>query len=302
MENLSINAEIAKVYSFARDINGSINSEAKANEFISFMEDNKNGLDFLNRQDVKEKYKKDKVFDLYMYYDVQHVFISDSLIITFTPKEVRSLKKRDLKYRHSANALFIIVMRLQVIIFNCFSEKGLFLRGGISTDYCYIKDHFAVGEGLINAYKAESSIAIYPRIAFSPEVLKDKLLKDNITELSNLMYGGHDIVKLDSDGVHHLDYLGYNLSQVDLNVVMISDFAKRNLPQYLESVRLTHLFFEKHAKAIKDKLVELDKRKIGISSKQLQKLEKVIDKFIWLKNYHNSSLLKHEQFSKHVIN
>lgn len=285
-----------------RDINGSINSEAKAKEFISFMEDNKNGLDFLNSPEVKEKYKKDKIFDLYMYYNVQHVFISDSLIITFTPKEVRSLKKRDLKYRHSANALFIIIMRLQVIIFNCFSEKGIFLRGGISTDYCYIKDHFAVGEGLINAYKAESSIAIYPRIAFSPEVLKDKLLKKNISELSNLMYGGHDIVKLDSDGVHHLDYLGYHLSQVDLNVVMISDLANRDLPQYLESVKITHLFFEKHAKAVKDKLVELDKKKVGLNKEQLKKHEKLIDKFVWLKKYHNSSLLKHKEFSKHVIN
>ncbi|WP_158527192.1 hypothetical protein [Pelagibaculum spongiae] len=38
-----------------RDINGAINSEAKAKEFIAFMEENKAGLDFTNRSEVKEK-------------------------------------------------------------------------------------------------------------------------------------------------------------------------------------------------------------------------------------------------------
>lgn len=284
-----------------RDINGAINSEAKAKEFITFMEDNKGGLDFSNRPEVKEKYKKDKSFDLYMYYDVQHAFISDSLILTFSPKEVKSLKNNQLKYMHSANALFIILMRLQAVIFNCFSQKGLFLRGGISTKYCYIKDHFAVGEGLISAYKAESSLAIYPRIVFSPEVLEDKQLKESITKLSDIMYGGNNIIQLDSDGVHHLDYLGYNLSQVDLNIKMISESAQRNLPQYLFALEQTKMFFDKHSKAIENKLSELEARKVGLSAEKLGKLEKVIDKFIWLKNYHNSSLSKHDQFSEFVV-
>ncbi|GLR65107.1 hypothetical protein [Marinospirillum insulare] len=285
-----------------RDINGAINSEAKAKEFISFMEDNKGGLDFSNRSEVKEQYKKDKSFDLYLYYDVQHAFISDSLIITFTPKEVKSLKNNQLKYMHSANALFIILMRLQAVIFNCFSQKGLFLRGGISTKYCYIKDHFAVGEGLISAYKAESSLAIHPRIVFSPEVLEDKQLKSSITKLSDIMYGGHNIIKLDDDGVHYLDYLGYNLSQIDLNVKMISDHAKRNLPMYLYSLEQSKLFFQRHSEAIEGKLTELESRKAGLNASEIQKLQKVIDKFIWLKNYHNSTLLNHEKFAEYVIN
>lgn len=285
-----------------RDINGAINSEAKAKEFISFMEDNKGGLDFSNRPEVKEQYKKDKSFDLYMYYDVQHAFISDSLIITFTPKEVKSLKNNQLKYMHSANALFIILMRLQAVIFNCFSQKGLFLRGGISTKYCYIKDHFVVGEGLISAYKAESSLAIHPRIVFSPEVLEDKQLKNSITKLSDIMYGGHNIIKLDDDGVHYLDYLGYNLSQVDLNVKMVSDQAKINLPMYLYGLEQSKLFFQRHSEAIEGKLTELESRKAGLNASEIQKLQKVIDKFIWLKNYHNSTLLNHEKFAEYVVN
>ncbi len=285
-----------------RDINGAINSEAKAKEFISFMEDNKVGLDFSNRPEVKEKYKRDLSFNLYMYYDVQHAFISDSLIITFTPKEVKTLENNNLKYMHSANALFIILMRLQAIIFNCFSQKGIFLRGGISTKFCYIKDHFAVGEGLIKAYKAESSLAIHPRIVFSPEVLEDKKLKDSITKLSDIMYGGHNIIKLDNDGVYYLDYLGYNLSQVDLSVKMISDLAKINPPMYLYNLEQSKLFFQRHSEAIEGKLTELESRKVGLNASQIQKLQKVIDKFIWLKNYHNSTLLNHEKFAEYIVN
>ena len=284
-----------------RDINGAINTEAKAKEFISFMEDNKAGLDFTNRLEVKEKYKKDESFNLYMYYDVQHAFISDSLIITFSPKEVKSLKEVRKKYMHSANTLFIILMRLQAFIFNCFSQKGLFLRGGISTKFCYIKDEFAVGEGLISAYKAESSLAIYPRIVFSPEVLQDKQLKDSITTLSDLMYGGHNIIKQDADGVHHLDYLGYHLSQVDMRVKMIADSAMKNPLQYSRSVEHAKLFFYKHSKAIENKLIELKARNTGLNSDELNKLEKVIDKFIWLKEYHNSSLSNHENYVEYVV-
>ncbi|WP_299267906.1 hypothetical protein [uncultured Psychrosphaera sp.] len=284
-----------------RDINGAINSEAKAKEFIAFMEENKAGLNFTNRTEVKEQYKKDKAFNLYEYYDVKHAFVSDSLIITFSPKEVRTLKKIKMKYMHSANALFIILMRLQAIIFSCFSQKGLFLRGGISTKYCYIKDEFAVGEGLISAYKAESSLAIYPRIAFSPEVLKDKQLKDSVTDLSKIMYGGNNIIKLDSDGVHYLDYLGYNLSTVDMRIPMVAGLVAKNPHQYLLSVQHIKLFFEKHAKAVEDKLTELEARKTGLNAEKLEKLQKVIDKFLWLKNYHNSSLSIHQNYSEYVI-
>lgn len=284
-----------------RDINGAINSEDKAKEFILFMEDNKKSLDFLNRQEVKDWYKKDQHFDLYRYYDITHAFISDSLVITFSPKEVSSLRNIKKKYMHSANALFIILMRLQTVIFNCFSQQGVFLRGGISTKYCYIKDQFAVGEGLISAYKAESKLAIYPRIAFSPEVLEDKQLKKSIEKLSELMYGGNSIIKRNTDNIYYLDYLGYNLSTVDLNINMISEAAKQNYTQHLYNVEHMKFFFAKHASAIKSKLSELNARKSILSGDKLAKIEKLIEKFVWLKEYHNSSVSKHENYSIYTI-
>ena len=284
-----------------RDINGAINSEAKAKEFIAFMEENKASLDFSNRDEVKEKYKSDKVFDLYMYYDVQYAFISDSIIITFSPKDVQSLKNNKLKYTHSANALFIILIRLQTIIFNCFSQRGIFLRGGISTKYCYIQNEFAVGDGLICAYKAESNLAVHPRIAFSPEVLQDKELKESITQLSNVMYGGNNIIIRDTDGVYYLDYLGYNLSIVNLDIKMVSDSAITNPSKYLFSLETTKIFCDKHSKAIENKLAELEARKPSLLPDQIDNLQKVIDKFLWLKDYHNTVLSKHKKFTNYII-
>ncbi|MFN4056402.1 MAG: hypothetical protein ACK4GU_16200 [Alishewanella aestuarii] len=284
-----------------RDINGDIDSEKKAEDFVSFMMENKKGLDFTNRQEVIEQYKKDQVFDLYMYYEVKHAFISDSLIITFSPKEVEKLKNEKLRYMHSANALFIILMRLQAIIFNCFSSKGIFLRGGISTKYCYIKDEFAVGEGLIAAYKAESSLAIYPRIVFSEEVLADQQLKSSIDTLSNLMYGGQNIIKRGDDGVYYLDYLGYNLSTIDLSLRMVLEWAMRDRTQFLSAVTHSRSFFDKHRQEIIKKLETLEAKKVGSNTDEVLRLDKVIEKFKWLKEYHNISLSKYEAFSEYLI-
>ncbi len=112
-----------------RDINGSINSEEVAKEFVSFMEENKALFDFQNHDYFVERYKSYSQFNLYEFYEVKHAFVSDSLIITFYPKEVELLVDVDKMYMHSANALFIITMRLQAFIYNCFSQKGVFLRG-----------------------------------------------------------------------------------------------------------------------------------------------------------------------------
>ncbi|TOK53284.1 hypothetical protein, partial [Vibrio parahaemolyticus] len=62
-----------------RDINGSINSEEAAKEFVSFMEENKALFDFQNHDYFVERYKSYSQFNLYEFYEVKHAFVSDSL-------------------------------------------------------------------------------------------------------------------------------------------------------------------------------------------------------------------------------
>lgn len=61
-------------------------------------------------------------------------------------------------------------------------RHGLLLRGGIAIGDLYMRDIFIYGKALINAYKLESEIAIYPRIIASSRVAylcgNDAIIKD----------------------------------------------------------------------------------------------------------------------------
>lgn len=274
-----------------RDINGSINSDSSAEEFISFMESNREILGFSDGPHAVEVYKG-KGFNLYEFYDIGYCFVSDSLIITYKPKEVDELNDERVRMMHSANALFIILMRLQTIIFNCFSEKGLFLRGGISNKYCYIKDSFAVGEGLIEAYEAESVYASHPRILLHPAVEENERLMESISILEKKMYGGKKILERDDkDGMLFMNYLGYNIATVDRGIEMINFYATLNEQVYENNLSVTRVFVNNHAEKIERKILELNKRiEKAADDKNKKTLESVLDKFVWLKEYHNSTV------------
>lgn len=284
-----------------RDMNGEINNEEQAREFIDFMEENKKIFDSQNSKEIKARYEKDVQFNLYDFYKIKYAFVSDSLIVTYYPKESPGLTNKDKMYMHSANALFIILIRIQTFIFNCFSQKGIFLRGGISNGYCYIKDGFVVGDGLIEAYKVESEIAKNPRIALSSNVTKNRKLMNNINKISAMMYGGNSIIRTDEDEVGYLDYLVYNLSSIDPKIPMVLNFAKNNQKEYLSQVSSVRVFLEKHSAGIKFKLTELHARLNAAQSEQdTSGIEKVISKFEWLMRYHNSSL-ENTSFKEYIV-
>ncbi|ELB2850165.1 hypothetical protein R7036_22890 [Vibrio sp. 1637] len=285
-----------------RDINGSINSEDSAKEFVSFMEENKALFDFQNDDYFVERYKQDSQFDLYEFYEVKHAFVSDSLILTFYPKEVESLVNVDKMYMHSANALFIITMRLQAFIYSCFSQKGVFLRGGVSNKYCYVKDNFAVGEGLIDSYLVESKVAKYPRIALSKDTSSNTKLMEKIRFLSDVMYNNNQLVAKDPvDGVYYLDYLKYNLAMIDASSKIVQARILADRKGFDAQFESVELFVKKHGNGIEAKLAELNIRVAPLKGKEKEAMQKVIDKFEWLKDYHNSLVSKNNLVSEYTI-
>ncbi|WP_445360515.1 hypothetical protein ACJJIL_18995 [Microbulbifer sp. EKSA005] len=283
-----------------RDINGAIQNEESAREFIDFMLSNREIFEIQNSEGIKQRYRDDLQFNLYEYYDIQHAFISDSLVITYYPKEVKSLTNEDKMFMHSANALFIILMRLQTFIFNCFSEKGIFLRGGISNGYCYLKDSFAVGTGLIDAYNLESKVAKYPRIALSPHVLGNEKLMERFDFINKKMYGRHKFIAQDSDGVSYLDYLTYNIATVDVNLPMVWKTVMESPENHHRNVENMRLFIRKHKEAIFNKIKELELKLEVAPEDEKGEVNKILAKFLWLKDYHNS-VVSISNFDKHVL-
>lgn len=278
-----------------REINGSIDSDASAHEFISFMETNRKIIDFTNAPHIVERYKNNTQFNLYEFYDISHCFVSDSLIVTYKPKETAEPDNSEKRLMHSANALFIISLRLQTFIYHCFHEKGLFLRGGVSNKYCYISESFAVGEGLIEAYEAESLLAKYPRIILHPSIENDADLLKKIEFLGERMYGGKGIIQKDhSDGRLFIDHLGYAIATADRSIPMIKSSAKAHPENHANHLRSVQNIVQSHAEQIEKKLDELGTRikDAGDNYDERRKLESVLIKFEWLKQYHNAKIAK----------
>lgn len=275
-----------------RDINGGICSEDQALRFVEFMKLNKVIFEAADSNYIRNIYLKDNVFNLYAYYDIKFAFVSDSLIITYYPKEFDEHLDEKTFFRHSANALFIATIRMQTFIYHCFKEKGIYLRGGISNKYCYVEDGFAVGEGLIEAYKAESSLAKYPRIILDPSVMSNKMLASGINFISKKMYSDRGILSLDTDGVYFIDYIGYAISIVDDNLPMVAEFKKRSQDKYWMTRGSVDEFISSHGQMIAEKIAELDLKesesKISNADKVL--FDNVRSKYVWLKKYHNKKI------------
>lgn len=286
-----------------REINGSINTEAAAQDFVNFMEVNKGVFDNQNNKTIEDNYKHSDQFNLYQFYDIKYAFVSDSFILTFYPLEVDDLTNHDKMYMHSANALFIITMRLQTFIFNCFSEKGVFLRGGVSNKYCYIKDAFAVGEGLIEAYKIESTVAIYPRIAFSEDIITNNKLMEKIEFLSDEMYNGSPLISVDSnDNVSFLDYIGFQLATIDTGSKRIRELVLNNRKWFDEHFKVVEVYVRKHSLGIELKLKDLKSKRSTLPEADQHGIDRVIEKFEWLRSYHNNNVCKSSLLSHLVVN
>ncbi|MBO0947506.1 hypothetical protein [Fibrella forsythiae] len=264
-----------------RELNGQISDDKSANDFLNFMKNNEKIFLRQNNDDIKKMYSEG-IFDLYLFYEIQVVFISDSLIINYKPLEFFD-KKIDEKIRnlHSANALFIIIDRIQEFIYHCLKEKNILIRGGVSNKYCSVQNNFAVGEGLIEAYINESKMAVYPRIVLSSSIIDNLPLIESFKFLSWVIYHTDTFLKEDGDGVFYIDYLKYVIKSTQTNMAE-NDGAL---------VRVGNILVA-HKLVIESKLNDL-KNKINneADSGKLKELDKIQAKIIWLKNYYNENVI-----------
>jgi hypothetical protein len=266
------------------EITKKIKNDKEAEEFISFMKANEKILTEQSSDSVKSDYSKDPTFNLYEYYDIEVAFISDSLVINYKPKEFDENKiSKDLSIMHSANSFIIILMRLQSFIFSCLKyDEKLLLRGGISDKYCKIKNNFAVGEGVIEAYSLESKVAKYPRIAISDSIINDTKFIEKENYIAKNIYQIDSFISIDNtDNVSYLDYLKY---QIGTTKHPGMNFSGINLIQ--------NIFFKTHKDVIEEKIINIQNliNKSIKGSNEEKAFNKVKEKFEWLKEYHNTSL------------
>lgn len=120
-------------------------------------------------------------------------------------------------------ALFSIIV-LSTVIQSEFLAHNYLVRGGISVGDFFSDDVMTWGNALLDSYKLESNVAIYPRIVIHPTVIE----KANVTNKKIKR------TKLDFDGMLFVDYLqGSDFKTNDGFVDLISCFLK-NCNEQLE--------------------------------------------------------------------
>jgi len=140
-------------------------------------------------------------------------------------------------------------------------EDGIFIRGSLTYGSLYFDTEFLCGQGIILAHEIESEISIYPRVVVHKTYMDavDKYLKTLNAPLHTKdafeYHGAISQVFCDFDGYMVLDYL----------------LSSNQLAPY------------------QDKKNEITKRHKEEIVKNLQiKKERVRQKFLWCKNYHNN--------------
>lgn len=148
---------------------------------------------------------------------------------------------------------------------------NIFVRGSFSYGELHIDRDFIFGKGIINAYKVESSVAIFPRVVVDNTYTIKAYFPDDDNaskaQLTALKYSG--FIKTDFDGIHFIDYLNVAKLKSDIGHWKFEN----GFPAELEN----------HKKNIVKNMAEQSKH---------NKLD-ILQKYMWLKNYHNSFCIEH---------
>jgi len=165
---------------------------------------------------------------------------------------------------------------------NLIIRYSLFIRGAVVIDDIYISDEFVYGKGLIKAYNLENTIAIYPRIVIDQEVIYEFKINDfygNLYDIFGKFY------KQDFDRIKFLNYMN---SSIKINGIPSNYYSEFVWGKNIRGEKIID-----HKKAIIDKL------------NQYYKNPKILQKYLWVLNYHNSYILENKdeipEYEKYLI-
>ncbi len=148
------------------------------------------------------------------------------------------------------------VLRLLEMFQMEMTSNGYFVRGSITVDELYMDDTIIYGNGVIEAYEAESNKAKYPRIIMTKSVEEMLTVIDKGFADENYINYITEFLYKDFDGLIFLNYLKF---------IKIGDDPY----QFVDEL-------EKHKEMIESKLIKYKNE------------PHYLEKYLWTANYHNN--------------
>lgn len=194
-------------------------------------------------------------------------------LIKYNPDEIKMKVFSD-NFFFCAENNYLKLLSLVGCLQCALSSINIFVRGSIVYDEIIFDEDFIYGKGIINAYKLESEISIFPRIiiddSFFNGIKKIEKVDDlSIFESSRL----YNISKnIDFDNNQYLNYLD-----------ILRDYkenGEKNINKFID-------ILSDHADNIKLNLENPDK--------------KIQQKYQWCKNYHNEFCKKYNYIDLKII-
>lgn len=276
-----------------KKLNTAVTSDEQAQELLEFMVTNRDVLVEYEKAMVQGYQERDG-FNPYEWYDVKSACISDSIVVTFKPKEVVWETNAERVLMHSANTLMLLSIRLGLLMNKCLLQKKITFRGGISIGYCDINDSFAVGAGLSAASEAEGK-AKSARLALADDVLRNEKLMKMVRWLFKAMYGDTEFLVKEKD-VIYVNILDLMLAAADPKSPSVAR-SLRSAAGRGTAIR-ARIQCEEYLTAQKKLVIESiqefwEAYRKNYSDKTLRAVNRgVLKKYFWLRKYHNSTAKK----------
>lgn len=110
---------------------------------------------------------------------------------------------------------------------------GILTRGGLSFGKFFHGTDVAIGEGLVDAYRIESQLAVVPRVVVDPKII-ETLIIEPFPEIIGFRSRVANRLSIDSDGHWYVNYLGYKFAgggmmNQERSLVEVLETIKRRL-------------------------------------------------------------------------
>ena len=134
---------------------------------------------------------------------------------------------------NSIQTAFTAVAIMSAIIQVQFLKYSLLTRGAICSGSYFADDMMVWGTALVNAYKMENSVAIYPRVIIDPELVGELGLTNSDSSLRVKEW-----VIQDEDRLFMLNCFHKALKERELFIVGLFDIVEEKIAENLDNVKV----------------------------------------------------------------